>query len=284
MDKHCVHCAATIGYPQKTVDQHAATARSIRCSIMKMLTRAKCSHMGCSFSLTDILTILYHHVVDPGAIIAQDPERDRVILSKGHSASALYATLASVGIIEPEQLDHYYEDGTLLGGHPIKGLRGVEAGTGSLGHGLSLAVGLAYAGKVDGSSRRHYVVVGDGECQEGSVWEAVFTAARLKLNNLVLVVDYNNLQGLDKSDDIMPGSFVDKFTAFGWQSWMIDGHDISALMHAFDCARDTQKPTALVARTCKGKGVSFIENKIMWHYKSFSEEQYQAACKELVQR
>lgn len=281
MNKQCVQCETAIVYQKKTVDDLTIKATEIRCSIMDMVTRVKSSHMGCGFSLTDILTVIYHHVVDPIRIAQQDPNRDYVLLSKGHSAAALYATLASAGILAESQLDHYYEDGTLLCGHPMRGLPGVESSTGSLGHGLPLAVGLAYAGKVDGSSRRHYVVVGDGECQEGSVWEAVFTAARFKLNNLVVIVDYNNLQGLDVTDDIMPGSLVDKFSSFGWQARFIDGHDMAELMHAFDCAHNVDAPVALVARTCKGKGVSFIENKIMWHYKSFNEEQYQKAKNEL---
>ncbi len=257
-------------------------AMNIRHNIMKIVTKAKSSHMGCSFSLTDILTVLYHYEVSIDLIKKKDPNRDMVILSKGHAASALYATLASAEIIKKELLYDYYTNGSLLCGHPMRGLPGVESSTGSLGHGLPLAVGVAYAAQIDKSPRRCYVVVGDGECQEGSIWEAAFTAARYKLNSLTLIVDYNNLQGLDITQDVMPGELDDKFRSFGWNTTTINGHDMTELMDALDAARASKLPSAIIARTCKGQGVSFIESKIAWHYKSFSPEEFNQAEKELL--
>lgn len=260
----------------------AQHAQNMRLNILDMLTKAKSSHLGCSFSVVDILAVVYHAFIDVESIKQQRLDRDYFILSKGHSAAALYAALASAGIISEEILKTHYQDGSVLCGHPMKGaLPGIESSTGSLGHGLSLGVGLALAAKHNGTNNKVYVLVGDGECQEGSVWEAVTMAARFKLNNLTVIVDYNNLQGLDITDDIMPGTFEEKFKAFSCNAISVDGHNIEALLAAFAQTGKTDKPDIIVARTHKGHGVSFIENKIEWHYKSFSPEQFSQAHKEL---
>jgi transketolase len=267
---------------QQLTEYLQAQAKLVRSSIVTMLTQAKSSHLGCCFSITDILTVLYNCFLNRDLIARQASDRDYFILSKGHSAAALYATLASVNLIPAEILKSYYADGSVLGGHPMKGsLPGVESSTGSLGHGLSMAVGLAYAAKVDGLKNKIYVLVGDGESQEGSMWEAIMMAARFKLNNLVLIVDYNNLQGLDATDDLVPGTWRDKFAAFAWNVTSIDGHNVSEIFSAFSHVGKTDKPDVIIARTTKGQGVSFIENKIEWHYKSFSADQYIQAQKEL---
>lgn len=260
----------------------AQHAQNMRLNILDMLTKAKSSHLGCSFSVVDILAVVYHAFIDVESIKQQRLDRDYFILSKGHSAAALYAALASAGIISEEILKTHYQDGSVLCGHPMKGaLPGIESSTGSLGHGLSLGVGLALAAKHNGTNNKVYVLVGDGECQEGSVWEAVTMAARFKLNNLTVIVDYNNLQGLDITNDIMPGTFEEKFKAFSCNAISVDGHNIEALLAAFAQTGKTDKPDIIVARTHKGHGVSFIENKIEWHYKSFSPEQFSQAHKEL---
>lgn len=260
----------------------AQHAQNMRLNILDMLTKAKSSHLGCSFSVVDILAVVYHAFIDVESIKQQRLDRDYFILSKGHSAAALYAALASAGIISEEILKTHYQDGSVLCGHPMKGaLPGIESSTGSLGHGLSLGVGLALAAKHNGTNNKVYVLVGDGECQEGSVWEAVTMAARFKLNNLTVIVDYNNLQGLDITDNIMPGTFEEKFKAFSCNAISVDGHNIEALLAAFAQTGKTDKPDIIVARTHKGHGVSFIEDKIEWHYKSFSPEQFSQAHKEL---
>lgn len=260
----------------------AQHAQNMRLNILDMLTKAKSSHLGCSFSVVDILAVVYHAFIDVESIKQERLDRDYFILSKGHSAAALYAALASAGIISEEILKTHYQDGSVLCGHPMKGaLPGIESSTGSLGHGLSLGVGLALAAKHNGTNNKVYVLVGDGECQEGSVWEAVTMAARFKLNNLTVIVDYNNLQGLDITNEIMPGTFEEKFKAFSCNAISVDGHNIEALLAALAQTGKTDKPDIIVARTHKGHGVSFIEDKIEWHYKSFSPEQFSQAHKEL---
>lgn len=263
----------------EVVAQHA---QRMRVNILTMLTKAKSSHLGCSFSVTDLLAVVYHSFLDVESIKQQRLDRDYFILSKGHSAAALYAALASVDIISEEILSTHYQDGSVLCGHPMRGaLPGLESSTGSLGHGLSLGVGLALAAKHNKQKNKICVLVGDGECQEGSIWEAITMAARFKLNNLTVIVDYNNLQGLDITDDIMPGTFEDKFKAFGCNALSVDGHDIQEIINTFAQVGKTDKPDVIIARTHKGHGVSFIEDKIEWHYKSFSPEQFSQAHKEL---
>lgn len=252
-------------------------ACDIRINILDMLTSADSSHLGPCFSIVDILTVLYHHVLDTQKIAQQEKSRDFFILSKGHAAAALYAVLNSVGLIPDIACDHYHCDGSTLAGHPMKGAYpGIEASTGSLGHGLSLGVGLALASRHDELSNRIYVLMGDGECQEGSVWEALMMASRFALNNLTIIIDYNKLQGYDRTDDLFSGSFEKRFQAFGANVITIDGHDYTALCNAFSSVGKAQGPDIIIAHTIKGKGISCIEDKLEWHYKSFKNDEYRA--------
>jgi len=256
-------------------------AHTCRHTIVDVLTKVQSSHLGCSFSIVDILVVLYHTIIDVELIKKQSPARDYFILSKGHSASALYATLASVGLIDHHELITTYYNG-YLAGHPTRTpCKGIEASTGSLGQGLSMGVGLALAAINDQRPNHIYVLVGDGECQEGAVWEALSMASRFKLSNLTIIVDYNNLQGYDKTDDIAPMPLDKRFEAFGCTVQTVDGHDYQALIRAFTSNQQHAGPTAVIARTTKGKGLSFIENKLEWHYRSLKPEQYEVAKKEL---
>jgi len=258
------------------------TAHQSRRSIVEMFTAANSSHMGCSLSLIDILTILYHCFLDVEKIKTFHHDRDIFILSKGHAAGGLYTALAHAGIIPLDLLKNFYKDGGPLSGHPMRhALPGIEASTGSLGHGLPLGVGIALAARHGNSSRHVYVLVGDGECQEGSVWEAITMASRYNLNNLTVIVDYNNLQGLDRSDDIMPGTLAEKFAAFHCHVHEIDGHNFHDIVTALNQRSATIHPQVIVARTTKGKGISFIEDKLEWHYRSFKPDLYAQALQEL---
>ncbi len=255
-------------------------ARKIRRLILTMLTTAKSSHLGSALSIVDILTLLYHDVLDVNAIKQKSPNRDYFILSKGHAASALYATLMSVDLIPEALAVNYNKTGTGLCGHPVKdAYPGIEASTGSLGQGLSMGVGIALALKNDKKTNKVYVLVGDGECQEGSIWEAIMVASRYKLDNLTIIVDYNKLQGLDRSNDIMPGTLDEKFLAFGCSTITVDGHNFEQLHQTLTKPKTT--PLVIIANTIKGKGVSFAEDKLEWHYKSPNQEQYLQALKHL---
>ena len=258
-------------------------AKEIRLSILDMVTNSKASHIGSAFSIVDILTVLYHNFLDVQLIKEKSKKRDYFILSKGHSVVALYATIASVGLIPKNSLKDYYKDGSLLAGHPIKdSFPGIEASTGSLGHGLPIAVGLALACKKDNLKNKIYVLLGDGECQEGSVWEAIMIAVQFKLNNLVIIVDNNKLQGLDRTNDVVSGGWEEKFQAFGCSCDVVDGHNFTQLVQAFSFTGKTNAPNLVIANTTKGKGVSYMENKLEWHYKSPKLDEYNLAKEELL--
>ena len=258
-------------------------AQQIRISVLDMLTNAKSSHLGSAFSIIEILTVLYNYFIDIDLIKKKERERDYFILSKGHAVSALYATLASVGLISTELLNDYCKDGSKLAGHPTKdSILGIEASTGSLGHGLPLGVGVAIASKKDKIKNKVYVLLGDGECQEGSVWEAIQLAVRLKLNNLVVIVDNNKLQGFDRTEDISTGCLEKKFFAFGCDTFQVDGHDFFKLIKTFNSIQKTDYPDVIIANTIKGKGISFAENRLEWHYKSASKDEYKLAKKEIL--
>lgn len=258
-------------------------AREIRVSILDMMLSAQSSHIGSAFSIVEILTIVYHEFIDASLIKNKSKNRDYFILSKGHAASALYATLANVGIIDHDILSTYYKNGSRLAGHPTKDCAvGVEASTGSLGHGLSMAVGLAIACKRNGLENRVYALLGDGECQEGSVWEAVMLAVRLKLNNLVIFVDSNKWQCFDRTEDIEGSSLRQKFEGFGCNCFELDGHDFVEIRTALEYSGKVGLPDVVIANTIKGKGVSFMQDKLEWHYKSVNQELYDLAKNELI--
>lgn len=242
------------------------------------------SHIASILSVADIVGVLYADVasVDPA-----DPgwdERDRVILSKGHAGASIYAALAERGFFDVEELRTHYADGSRLSGHVShKGIPGVEVSTGSLGHGLSVGAGMAYAAKKDGKQHRVFVILGDGECDEGSVWEAALVANHYGLGNLVAIIDHNRMQSLDFCEDtIALEPFADKWRAFGWRTLTVDGHDHDALREAMDSCRDLDKPTVIIAETIKGKGISFMEQDILWHYRfPHAGEEYDGAVAEL---
>jgi transketolase len=254
-------------------DELFSIAQQCRRDVVDMLTSVNSSHLGCTFSILDILVVLYHRIVSVDAIKKQLASRDYVLLSKGHAASGLYAVLASVELLPRQMLSNYHQ-GFLAGHQTRKTYYGIEISTGSLGHGPSLAVGMALAAKHDGLPSHFFVIVGDGECQEGSVWEAITMAVRLNLDNLTIIVDYNNLQGLDRSDDIATEPLDGKFKAFGCTVLHTDGHDHQALLSTLTTPNTPQRPNVVIAHTTKAKGIHFMENKLEWHYKSCKPDEY----------
>ncbi len=257
-------------------------AKKIRLLVLDMIYRGKTSHIGTAFSCTDILTALYF-----GNVMNIKPEspswleRDRFILSKGHGCTAFYAALALKGYFRLETLDQFIKDGSNLSCHATLGiLPGIEATGGSGGHGLSIGAGMALAAKLDKKSHQILVLTGDGECQEGSIWEAAMFAGQHQLNNLTLVVDNNRLQILGKTREIVnPEPLSDKLRAFNWQAVSVDGHNFGELLEAFN--QKTDKPKAIIANTVKGKGVSFMEDNHLWHSSCPNEKEYQQAKEEL---
>ena len=244
------------------------------------------SHIGSVLSVAEIIAVLYARVLNVDPKEPKKPDRDRLILSKGHAGSAVYAALAETGFFPVEQLKTHYANGSILSGHVShKGVPGVEVSTGSLGHGLGVGTGMALGAKMDGAQWRTYVVLGDGECDEGSVWEAALQAAQYRLDRLIAVIDYNHMQSLATVDETLRlEPFEQKWKDFGWNAMSVDGHDTDALMKAFDWAKEnagSRKPSVILAHTVKGKGVSFMENNILWHYRTPQGEEYDAALKEL---
>jgi transketolase len=258
-------------------------ARDIRLADLRMISRAGIGHIGGDFSVADILATLY------GAVLSVDPrrplwpERDRLILSKGHCAGALYSVLALCGYFPPAELDTFAQPLSPLNGHPNrKKVPGVETNTGPLGHGFPVAVGCALAAQLQGSPRRTFAVLGDGEMQEGSNWEAAMTASHYRLTGLTAVVDRNRLQqGARTEETKQLEPFADKWTSFGWEVRDIDGHDYGELLNALTTPPGTEKPVCVIANTVKGKGVSFMEDRVEWHHKVPTAEQVAAAEKEL---
>jgi transketolase len=245
---------------------------------------AKSGHPGGSLSAADILTYLYFHEMNVDAKNPKDENRDRFVLSKGHCAPALYSALALKGYFPIEELKGLRHLGCLLQGHPdMKTIPGIDMSTGSLGQGISAACGMALSAKISKKDYRVYTVLGDGEIEEGQVYEAAMFAHQYKLDNLVAVIDNNGLQIDGKIDDVMsPNPIPEKFAAFGWNTVEINGHDFDEIEKAFDIARKTKgKPTAIIAHTVKGKGVSFMENVAAWHGTAPNDEQYKQAQKEL---
>jgi len=261
-------------------------ACDIRKTVVEMIHRAKTGHIGGDLSVTDSLVALYYKQMNIGPDKVDDPDRDRFVLSKGHSVEALYAVLADKGFFPKEDLETYSQFGAKYVGHPNNKINGIEMNTGSLGHGLSVGVGMALAGKMDERNYRVYVVLGDGELGEGSVWEAVTAGAHYKLDNLTAFVDRNRLQISGTTEEVMAqDSQEERWAAFGWNVLSIPGNDIDAINDAVDLAKRTKgKPTVIIANTTKGCGVSFIENQVGWHHRVPNDEEYAQAMKELDQR
>lgn len=261
-----------------------ALALNIRRHAVRMTNLGKSSHVGAVLSMADILAVLYGAVMKKRPEDPRWPERDRFILSKGHAGAGVYAALAESGYFPVSDLSTHYANGSRLSGHVSHiGIPGVELSTGSLGHGLSVGAGMAYAAKLDSERHRVYVLLGDGECDEGSIWEAVLFAAHHRLSNLVAVVDYNKLQSLATVEETLRlEPFADKWRAFGWTVVEVEGHDHDALTTALDVDPvENSQPVCVIAHTVKGKGVSFMENSVLWHYRSPQGEEYQNAMMEL---
>jgi len=259
-------------------------ARQIRAHVLRMTNRAGSSHVGSCLSVADLLAVLYAGWlrVDPSRPV--DPERDRFILSKGHACAALYAVLAERGFFPVERLETFYADGSRLIGHVSHtAAPGIEASTGSLGHGLAIGCGMAMTAAVDRRSSRTVVLMSDGECGEGSIWEAALLAAHQRLDRLVAIVDANRLQGLGEVNDVLRiEPLADKWRAFGWSVRDIDGHDCDEIRAALEAMPfETGRPSCLIARTVKGKGVSFMEDQLSWHYRAPTDDDLVVALREI---
>ena len=267
---------------KRGVTDLAEMAKTVRRSDLAMINRANLGHIGGDFSVADILVTLYGAVLNVDPTNPTDPERDRFVLSKGHCAGALYSTLAECGFFPEAELETFAQPLSPLNGHPNRNkVPGVETNTGPLGHGFPVAVGHAIAAKLQGSPRRTFVVMGDGEMQEGSNWEAAMTASHYALSNLTAIVDRNRLQqGARTEDTKQLEPFADKWASFGFEVRDIDGHDYTQLLKALEPS-STGKPVAIIANTIKGKGVSFMEDRVEWHHKVPSNDQVQAALEEL---
>lgn len=262
-------------------------AFELRLDVLEMIYRAKTGHIGGDFSVMDILTALYFHTMNIEPEYSESPGRDRFILSKGHSVEAYYAVLAKKGFIDKEKLMREFSAfGTEYIGHPNCKIPGIEINSGSLGHGLSVAAGMALAAKRSRKKYRVYTVMGDGEMEEGSVWEAAMSAAHYGLDNLCAVLDKNCLQISGTTKAVMAHeNMAERFKAFGWYVMEVNGHDMEALTAAFEKAADVSgKPVLIIAHTVKGFGVSFMENKAEWHHKVPDKAMYEEAREELLRR
>ncbi|HVN96737.1 MAG TPA: transketolase [Syntrophorhabdaceae bacterium] len=258
---------------------------AIRRTVLDLIYRTKSPHIGSCFSCVEILISLYFQILNISPKNPFDGNRDRFILSKGHACPSLYAVLTEAGFVTREELDGFAVDGGTLEQHPTRNLgQGIEVSTGSLGHGLSVGIGMAIAAKKDRRNSRVFVLLSDGELNEGSVWEAAMFASHHRLDNLIAIVDYNKIQALGFSEDIIGlESLSQIWSSFGWAAREVDGHDfnqITANLGEIPYAKD--KPSVVVAHTVKGRGVTFMENNLLWHYRSPDIREYELALKELV--
>ena len=269
---------------KKTMEELKIKAKTVRKNIISMLTEAKSGHPGGSLSAVEILTYLYFKEMNVNPDNPSQQDRDRFVLSKGHGAPVLYSTLAEKGYFPKEELLKLRKTGAMLQGHPdMKGTPGIDMSTGSLGQGLSAANGMALAGKLDNKDYRVFVLMGDGEMQEGQIWEAAMTGAHYGLDNVTAFIDNNGLQIDGENKEVMNVEPIEeKWKAFGWHTIRIDGHDFEQIENAVLEAKNTKgKPTVIIAKTVKGKGISFMENEVGWHGVAPNQEQSQQALKEL---
>ncbi|MDE5854079.1 MAG: transketolase [Ruminococcus sp.] len=259
------------------------TACKVRMGVIEGTYNAKSGHPGGSLSISDLVTYLYFNKMNVNPADPENPDRDRLVLSKGHTAPALYSVLVQKGYFSEEELKSLRHIGAMLQGHPCINIPGVDMSSGSLGQGISAACGMALAGKLDNKSYKVYSILGDGEIEEGQVWEAAMFAAHYKLDNLVAIVDRNGLQIDGPITEVCsPEPITDKFTAFGWHVITMDAHDFDSIDTAFKEAETiTGKPVAIVQNSVKGKGVSFMENQVGWHGTAPNKEQYEQAMAEL---
>ena len=257
-------------------------AKKLRRHVVNMTNRGKSAHVGSTLSMADIIAVLYADVLNVDPAAPDHPDRDRFILSKGHAGACVYAALAERGFFSTDVLKTHYQDGSKLSGHVShKGVPGVELSTGSLGHGLPVAAGMAYAAKLAGGKHRVVVVMSDGECDEGSNWEAILFAAHHGLSNLTAIVDYNKIQSLAAvSETLGLEPFRDKWVSFGWDVREVNGHDHPDLKRAIGSPH-RERPSVVIAHTIKGKGISFMEDDVLWHYRTPQGDEFDAAIKEL---
>ena len=270
---------------------YANISKEIRRKIIEMKYRSKEEHIGSALSCVDVLTVLYHKILNINPKNCLDENRDRFVLSKGHAAAVLYAILANRGFFEEKLLDSYCQDGSKIAGHSTRGsLPGVEATAGSLGHGLPMATGMALAGKIDLPAGRHgkkkyktFVLISDGECDEGTTWEAALFAAHNKLENLTVIIDYNKWQAFGRTSEVLNlEPLAKKWESFGWGVKEINGHDFKEIEEVlYAVPFEKGKPNAIILNTIKGKGISFMEDKLESHYMKLSEEDYKKALAEL---
>lgn len=272
----------------KRAAQRTATeelAKRIRRHAVRMTNLGGSSHVGSVMSMADIVAVLYGDIMRIDPLHPKRPDRDRFILSKGHAGAGIYAALAESGFFPIEWLEKHCADGSVLSGHVShKGVPGVELSTGSLGHGLPVGAGMAYGAKLDEAKRRVFVLLSDGECDEGSTWEAVMFSSHHKLDNLTAIVDYNKIQSLATvAETLGLEPFADKWRAFGWSVTEVDGHDHHELYSELsDLPKIPGKPTCIIAHTVKGKGVSFMERSVLWHYRTPRGSEYDEALNELI--
>ena len=263
---------------------YSQISKEIRKKVLKMAFEARASHIGSSLSEVDILTVLYFKIL---SIDPKNPwfdDRDRFILSKGHGVAALYATLSQKGFFPENILDTYCKEGGKLPGHSTRNCApGVEVSTGSLGHGLPMGAGMALAGKRDKKNYRVFVLMSDGECDEGTTWEAALFASHHGLDNLIVIIDYNKLQAFGRTNEVLNlEPLKEKWQSFGWKVKEINGHNFSEIENALSrIPFEKTKPSLIIANTVKGKGISFMEDKLEWHYKNLTQEDYGKALKEL---
>ena len=262
-------------------------ANRIRMDIITEIYYGKSGHPGGSLSIADILAVLYFNEMNINPKMPDDESRDRLVLSKGHASSALYAVLAEKGYMSKDELLTFRNINSNLQGHPdMNKVKGVDMTTGSLGQGLSIANGMALASKMDSMGYRVYCIIGDGELDEGQIWEAAMTSAKYNLDNLCAIVDCNGLQLTEKTDEIKGINVEDieqKFRSFGFNTITINGNDIFSILNAFGVAHMTKgKPSVIIAKTIKGKGISFMENEVSWHGKALNDEEYKSAIDELL--
>ena len=266
------------------VEQLQKMAKTVRKEIIEQVYKAQSGHPGGSLSIADILTVLYFNELNIDPKNPKWDNRDRVVLSKGHCSPALYSCLANRGFFEIKELEEFRSIEGKLQGHPdMNKVVGVDMTTGSLGQGLSAANGMAIAAKLDKKNYRVYCILGDGEIEEGQIWEAAMASSKYKLDNLCVVIDNNNLQIDGTIGEVMNSYPIDeKFKSFGFQVINIDGHNIEEIIKSFEVAKNIKdRPTCIIAKTIKGKGISFMENEVQWHGKAPNEEQYKQAIKEL---
>ena len=267
--------SATASPPVYSIEPQA-----VRRIILEQSKRANVGHIGCNLSVADIIATLYEHVLQIRS--PEDPARDRFVLSKGHAALSLYAALHLKGWLPIDVLNRFCANASPLGVHPHHHVRGIEYSTGSLGLGLSYAAGAALAARLKKQSHRVFALLSDGECNEGSVWEAVMFAAQQKLSNLTAIVDVNGQQAFGYARDVIDlAPMAQRWTAFGWKAVEVDGHNLEELAQVLSAERDPQRPLAVLARTVFGKGVSYMEKKLKWHYFPMSDAEYQQALDEI---